>query len=306
MAIYAYTGLVGSGKSYSVIDDLVRRFRTSIPQVFTDFISLKCPHAVYLNAEEPEGLVSVENGVVALDEAQVIFNAHFWDKVDPLMMSAFQQSRKNGIDVLLTVQALDRLTKFLRELVAIEIRCRRIGRFVFQLHYPAGMDKVKPFRKTVRLLNAKVMAQYDTLEVIGKKVGLGLARSEFLDLARSRRRRGRGSDNKAWLPNFGPAYYTSHVCGARELRLRPWARRAAESFERMHGYRPALGGQREDGSAIPCQLREWAWRSEWLRFWGLKDDDVPATCTPAMPWLDGAGPEHVREAQVRGSGLAIA
>ena len=289
MAIYAYTGLVGSGKSYCLIEELIRRFRVGMPQVYSDFVSLRCPHAVYLDAENPEGLVSAERGVVALDEAQVIFNAQFWQSVDPLMMSAFQQSRKNGIDVLLTVQDLDRLTKFLRELVAVEIRCRRIGNVVFQLHYPAGMAKVKPFRKTWKVLSPKVFAQYDTLEVIGRKVGLGLARSDYLDLARQRRSRGRAKDDKAWRPNYGHAYFTDLHDGARRLVRRPWASKAAESFKAFHGRYPRVGGEGADAVA-KCELRAWAWRCDWLKFWGLQPGDVPADCTPLSPWLPGAGP----------------
>lgn len=289
--ITIWTGIVGSGKSYSLVHELRRRFRAEVPQVFTDMASLKVPHAVYLSPGDSSALAKVSRGIVVLDETQVLYSSRFWQSTDKSVLSAIAQSRKNGLDLFCTTQAMERLDPALREVCGVEIRCRRIGPFVLQLHYPAGVPKVKPFKRSLVRLRADVFRAYDTLEIIGNRVGVGLGRSDDLDALRRRRSRRRGAVKEVVRDDGQRSmYYTSPMAEGREWYLRPAFAAARRTFVQLHGRGPSSE-----------ELQLWARRSDWMRWWGLKLDDLPLDCTPDDWWCPGLGPSDGEAIEMPGS-----
>lgn len=281
--IYCWTGTVGQGKSVSLKHELQKRFRAEMCQVYTDMQFLKVPHACYFDTDDPRALAKCSNGIVVLDEGQVLFSSRYWRETDKTVLSAMAQSRKNGLDLFVTTQHMDRLEPALRELVGVEIRCRKVGPIIMQFHYPAGIPKVKPFKRTFFRLTADVVRDYDTLEVIGSKMGQGYGRSSELDAARRRRRRAARRPGLVVKPEFtGPLYVASFGGGRNCLYLRPGYELAKRSFVRVVGRTPSGD-----------ELREWARRSAWLGRWGLRPEDLPAECTPAHWWMPGGSPLEI-------------
>lgn len=281
--IYCWTGTVGQGKSVSLVKELNNRYRKEACQVYTDMQGLRVPHACYFDTNDSRALAKCSNGIVVLDEGQVLFSSRFWRETDKTVLSAMAQSRKNGLDLFVTTQHMDRLEPALRELIGVEIRCRKVGPIISQFHYPAGIPKVKPMKRTFFRLTADVVRDYDTLEVIGAKMGHGYGRSSELDAVRRRRSRGGRRAGLVVQEEFrGPLYGYSAVDGNRVMYMRPSFQKYQRSFVRVVGRVPSGD-----------ELREWARRCSWLNRWGLKPDDVPLECTPAHWWMPGGSPAEV-------------
>ena len=278
--ITAYVGLLGSGKSLSMCRDAYRIFRARLPQIYTDMRSARFPEMVYISAERPEMLSMVNNGLILLDEAQIIADARYWQKVPAVVLSALAQMRKNSLDLLYTTQIFENVDSRLRGLTNEVIYCKRIGPFILQQwRYPGSKET---FKKRITRLDQSLFWLYDTTEILGKRVGVGLSSSAALREARERR-----SGVRREPPDSG-ARFKADIWRVSKSAL-VLTQEAADVYDWL----VTNGHMRQD-------CREWAGvvrteiaRRRWLAAFGLGWDDaciIPTTTTYETPFMIGYSP----------------
>jgi len=283
--IRAYVGLLGSGKTVSLVRDALRRFRLDIPQVYSDISSLRFPEAVYLSAEHPEMVAQVSNGLVLLDEAQIVMDSRFWQRVPAEVLSALSQLRKNSLDVFYTTQVFEMVESRLRGLTNEVVYCKRLaGRWCLQQWRVPGTKEV--VRKRVYRMDDRIFRLYDTLEIVGRRVGEGVAMSAALAAVRAGSRSVKPKHGR----KTGAAAYDRPVfCHYdRSVRL---TREAKECRDWLFARGVTGPGWPDWADSVAGELR----RRAWLADFGLLTDDVPVWCTYEDPWLAGWAPEEVRE-----------
>lgn len=288
--IRAYVGLLGSGKTLSLVSEALRMFRLTIPQIYTDMASLRFPEAVYLSAEEPSALATVSQGLILLDEAQIIADARYWQKVPGDVLSAWAQLRKNGLDLLYTTQTFESVDARLRGLTAEVIRCKKFGPFVLQLSQVPGKKEI--LRKRIVRISPVAYHLYDTLEIVGRAVGLGAGQSSTM--AELRAARSAKREARPQLRN-GLEFFRSHsapVYGGEYLRhlvLHPAARRSRDFLIEQ--------GAMSEATVLWYDLvADELCRRSWLGSFGFSEDEIeqlPLTCSYSSPWLRGWSPREV-------------
>lgn len=279
--IRGYVGLLGSGKSYSMVADGLRRFRETHAQVFSDMVGLRFPEAIYLDARAPQQLADLREGLILLDEAQILMSSRFWHKVPPQVLSALAQLRKNGLDVLYTTQNLARVDSVLRELTGEVVTCRRFGRVVVQV--AKAVEGKDVLWRRACLLRSEIWRCYDTLEIVGERVGQGVGQSEALARVRAQRlareharaRKAPEVASRVFAWNGGSLAVTPE---ARAVAL--WLLRGGHVRAGDPNWRLAVAREME--------------RRRWLGFFGLKGEQVPVSTTAVHPWCAGYSPAEVQ------------
>lgn len=137
MAIYAFCGSIGAGKSLKMVDfalDLCNSRRKVLVLNFAlDLIELR--HYAVLkkytwvahlidrgqitiidSASSPVDFLTIPNSVVVIDEAQIWFNSHDFNKIPRQILIDLTQSRKINIDLCWAAQVYDHTAKQWREL----------------------------------------------------------------------------------------------------------------------------------------------------------------------------------------------
>lgn len=182
MAITAYVGLPGSGKTYlmslDILDAMKRRTReawTNYPLVgahyFDDFRLVQ----------------KVSKGIIAADELNALAHAHDWHNLDPKLLTLWTQSRKLGIDFWYTSQGFHMVNNQVRQLTNWVWKCRAL---IGGLHVARKFDAcdVERDRRTAKVyetryfvIRPKYYTKYDTLFRI-KPMGLEETNFEPEDL----------------------------------------------------------------------------------------------------------------------------
>lgn len=278
--IRAYVGLWGSGKSLSMVTEALRVFRNTYCQVYTDMATLRFPHAVYWSAEQPELMAQVSEGLVLMDEAQVMADARKWQQVPSDVLLAWAQGRKNKLDLVYTTQQFEAVDTRLRSLTAEVVRCKRYGPMWLHIHQRPGYKEV--LRKRWIFPSRTAMKLYDTYELIGRRVGQGAGRSDHLAQVRA----GLSPDKPRHRDNGNP--YS-------ESAFRWYAGRNAVLKPKAHAVIDYLTEQgtnlnsREWVGMVEAEMSRWNWLNEF----GLYADDLPQECTFENPWLPGWSPAEV-------------
>lgn len=119
--IEAYTGMVGSGKTYRMVD----RVRQYIGKraIYANDQSFRFAEA-FGSWEE---LLSISDAIVLVDEMAIWAAARSWAKMPPEVASYFAQSRKRGVDLLYTAQSMGGVDAVVRRLTSIVHQCDRWG-----------------------------------------------------------------------------------------------------------------------------------------------------------------------------------
>lgn len=291
--IRAYIGGLGSGKSYSMVVDAVKNFRSRQPQVFCNMAGLKCPEAIYIEALND--LPWVASGLCLLDEMGIFMSSRAWQKTPLEVLQAFALGRKNGLDMYWSAHTMERVDAAVREITAEIVHCKRVGNVVLQTYLNPG--DMKPDRRKIVRLDSRYFYLYDTLERISLKGGTMGSGPQAIPLSRVAKRRldaERTAREKKARDNSYPLLRRNHLGYTVLVRE---ARAAQEHLVDEGGW--------SSGLEWAEQIRRELLRRKWLREWGLKAEDAPYYCTPENPWLASYSPEAVTERR-EASDLAVA
>lgn len=195
MAIHVLTGRPGEGKTYLLTKKAIE-FLKEGREVWSNYWikptdrNLQGKIHYY---EKVNQLVSVENGVILMDEGHIYFNARNWEKLDEKFQYKLQQHRKDGLDIWCTAQNVKRLDVIMRELVSNYYECKKvfalklgrkeIGLFVrreFDMEDSEKPDENRHCWGTEwHWLDPKVYKAFDTLQKIPIPKEMGVITREF-------------------------------------------------------------------------------------------------------------------------------
>lgn len=233
MAISAIVGLPGMGKTLFGVHMLRRvkgrrRYANLFPR------SGEWEFALW------DEMCDVGHAVVLVDEAHMWFGSRNWQETKQHELAAWQQHRKQGLDLWLTVQNLKRLDPAVRELLAYVHLVKRFGNWILDTQYYAedvtDNKRGKPYKRRLVYIDPHDYASYWTEQIIGMKDGQGM------DLGRLARRpeepplyeRGQGRLRGPELRYMIP---TTVVLRCQETVVRlPWNGSAAPIAETLRAW----------------------------------------------------------------------
>lgn len=169
--IESFTGLPGSGKTLHAVRRLLQAKASGRP-AYANFHSRSNDWEYVLF----DDIRYIDNGLVVLDEAHMMFSSRNWSATTQAQLGLFQQHRKLGIDLIWIAQSANRVDVALRELTAFEHRHRRMGKLVLvRVVDPmqAGTEKEKTIRRNVFAITPLLTNSYWTEERIGNLTGQG-------------------------------------------------------------------------------------------------------------------------------------
>lgn len=284
--ILCFTGPLGSGKTYGMIDMVYEQVRISAQQVYTNMRSLHFPESVYMSTRRLESLVEIEQGLLLLDEAHVMMDAYFWQKIPDTVLQGLTLQRKAGIDLFFTTQHISQVATRLRNLVNDEVYCCKIGNFLIRTWRRPGLKKAG--KRQVTRLRPRIWRLYDTYEMIGNSREVKIPQSEYLAAVRAARgaqrprRAGRGA-----VPPM-PYYAKCFRWYDRRGSLTPEAQAA---YEWLVSQRLLLPGYEDWLREVEKEVS----RRRWLSEFGLTFQDVPSYCRYDRPWMYGYTPAEVEQ-----------
>lgn len=124
--IRAYTGLLGYGKTLSMVNDAMMQIKNGV-KVFTN---TPFTGAEFLPKKHFEqAILNTTNAVFCIDEAAIVFPNYFWNHLPVDFLLRFAQSRKYGLHIFYTTQRLNHTVKRLRDLTNIVVKCRKVQVF---------------------------------------------------------------------------------------------------------------------------------------------------------------------------------
>lgn len=194
--IRAYTGLLGSGKTLSMVND-ARQLLIEGNKIFTNtpFAFMhkgKEYRPIFLqNPKDIEQKILTESDAVfCIDEAAIVFPNYFWNNLPIDYLLRFAQSRKYGLHFMYTTQRLNHTVKRLRDLTNIVVKVRKIRLFqrwdfyeniyydpeYFDFKVMSGTEMEKKFilgRKWILPNRARLLYNsYQTLYTVGHGLDL--------------------------------------------------------------------------------------------------------------------------------------
>lgn len=187
MAIHAIVGLPGMGKTlYGV--HMLRRVKGR------DRMSNLFPRSNEWRFVLWEEMKRAGHGVVLIDEAHMWFSSR--ELADQVELAAWQQHRKQGLDLWYTVQDINRVDKAVRELTAYMHLVRKFGDFVMvATYFPEDLNKNPPGKAAMRKIAWITPGDYSsywTEQIVGYPDGRGF------ELGRLARR-------KENIPQYAPS-----------------------------------------------------------------------------------------------------
>ena len=215
--IRAYVGLMGEGKTLSMVNDALARVRQG-QQVFSNvpFFNIKWsgferkkgfpfvkkkykldklqPHIV--NTKDLEELIiSQDNALFCIDEANIVFPSYYWKKLSPEYLIRFCQTRKVRVDLFYTSQGFTHTVIRLRELTNEVIKCEHrwfFGRqfFINTAYDPEKFDRdfstefqekrARIWQKRIYWSRAKYLFEcFDTYHIIDTSTVMGIEQGEI-------------------------------------------------------------------------------------------------------------------------------
>lgn len=149
--IRGYIGLLGEGKTLSMINDSVdflvpkkkeefgRRIITNVPFVWKHRGTEYKP-IFYEGKQFERALLTEVNALFLIDEASIVFPSYFWNKLSGSYLMRFAQARKYGLDIFFTSQGWNHTIKRLRDLTNIVVKCEKVkvpfyGTIMRNIHY---------------------------------------------------------------------------------------------------------------------------------------------------------------------------
>jgi hypothetical protein len=109
--IIAYTGLPGSGKTYSLAADCAGVQKKYGLPIYANF-ALRGAH--YFT--DLKQVLNVERGIIAVDEMNTLCPAHKWQSIPVEYQNLWTQSRKQDIDLWYTSQRFSKVVESVRSI----------------------------------------------------------------------------------------------------------------------------------------------------------------------------------------------
>lgn len=199
--IRAYIGLLGSGKTLSMVNDASdllktgRRVFTNVPFRLLD--SQNTP--TFLNGKQFEYALKTEtNALFLIDEASIVLPSYYWNKLSSDYIIRFAQARKYGLDIFYTSQGWNHTVRRLRDLTNEVVKCSKytiakwdfIKNTTFDPEYfdqkvISGTDFEKKFIIANKTLFPKTLKRlykmYDTYHLITTSTTMGVGLEEIPD-----------------------------------------------------------------------------------------------------------------------------
>lgn len=168
MSVEGYIGLPGSGKTYSMVHRAYyRRRKNPALRVWANFHISLPGGPVELLRKLPEDLRNVRDGLVLLDELNIVMPGRLWNKVPAEMMYKFNQTRKSRLDLYYSAQVFDMVDKAAREVTNETWEMSNWANlgFFWYRRYILGNHKYPNGRGLIMFEDA-VIRSYDTMEFI--------------------------------------------------------------------------------------------------------------------------------------------
>lgn len=127
--IHVYTGKTGSGKTWKMVHDAFKEWKhgrdiySNIPLFFQEKKHNPNKVGKIFYYEHITELLSVRDGVILMDEAQVLMNARNWENLPQEFQYKLQQHRKHCLDLYATAQNLGTIDITMRRLVQQWYHC---------------------------------------------------------------------------------------------------------------------------------------------------------------------------------------
>jgi len=147
--IIAYTGLPGSGKTYSLAADCAGVQKKYGLPVYANF-ALAGAHFF----TDLKQVLNVERGVIAIDEMNTLCPAHKWQSIPVEYQNLWTQSRKQDIDLWYTSQRFSKVVESIRS----------ITNYVWEFDWVFGAPKprqAKRYRDNFHVANRYEPADMD-------------------------------------------------------------------------------------------------------------------------------------------------
>lgn len=128
--IRAYIGLLGMGKTLSMVNDGVELMEKG-KRVISNFpIKWKYKgkeiESISLTGKDFENSFMLESDALFLiDEASIVLPNYYWNKLPGEFLLKFAQSRKYGLDIFFTSQGYNHTVKRLRDITNEVVRCEK-------------------------------------------------------------------------------------------------------------------------------------------------------------------------------------
>ena len=170
MAVIGVVGPHGEGKTYLMVDwAFSERERDPDVAVYSNIPSLHLPGKgpVYYMKRWPEDFAAARDGLVLIDEINLVMPGRLWERIPPEMLYAIAYLRKFRLRLMWTAQHIDRVDKVVREITTelwVPANYRRFGFFAY--HKMQGPKLDKPAGWGFRSARREVDAAYDTYETV--------------------------------------------------------------------------------------------------------------------------------------------
>jgi len=169
LPVHGLLGPHGSGKTYTLVREAYRRRRRwpDYPVYANFHVDLPGDGPVHLLKKWPDDLMQARQGLVLIDEINLVMPSRLWDKVPGEILYVLAQARKFKLDLWWTAQYLSRVDKAAREVTSEVwkmINVRALGFFLYRSYFGENLDR--PFLGGLIYVDPRVQACYDTLEII--------------------------------------------------------------------------------------------------------------------------------------------
>jgi hypothetical protein len=167
--ITCYEGRQGSGKTAMAVLDAMKRYKHTGGKLYTNMKSFvyygkKATDIDFEYVNSFDMLKKASRGVVLLDEAHVWFFSRQWAKFPYDLLFFWSQARKRQLEIIYTVQDLERIDTLIRDLTDEVIRFRRFFSGVSFRWEREGI--AKKWRWRWLALYKRAFGYYDSHEVI--------------------------------------------------------------------------------------------------------------------------------------------
>lgn len=169
--IEGYIGLPGSGKTYTIVDRVLREANDR--PVFSNF------HIAHENVTvyKPDDVLDLPPGLIVMDEAHLYMPARGSLQLPMSWLALFSQTRKRGWDLLWSTQHENRVDRVLRDVTNWLWLCEArkwpwddrgtVRAFVAKCYSPEGFRRPDGYQYPVtRFFRQRVADAYDTFEQI--------------------------------------------------------------------------------------------------------------------------------------------
>lgn len=163
--IEAFTGLMGSGKTYLMTLKALKLKRQGFDVYANYFLAFADGFIEESNDLERFSNFKVRQRIlICLDEAQMWFFSRNWKTNDIEKLKIFAQGRKLGLRFFYSAQHIAGVDAYLRRITMIEHNLRRFGPFVIDSMRDGASGEF--LQKQIFILNPSIFRLYDTTEVI--------------------------------------------------------------------------------------------------------------------------------------------